>query len=87
MAANQTASHDQGNNLMMLSLQVPLTMLRLLQLILDGVGLGFGRSTHNIIIHKLQNVFGVIFLCKFDREKILSKFCRENSKFDIFVCC
>lgn len=87
MAANQTASHDQGNNLMMLSLQVPLTMLRLLQLVLDGVGLGFGRSTHNIIILKLQNVFGVIFLCKFDREKILSNFCRENSKFDIFVCC
>jgi len=34
MAANQTASHDQGNNLMMIVLQVPLTMLRLLQLIL-----------------------------------------------------
>lgn len=61
MAANQTASHDQGNNLMMLSLQVPLTMLRLLQLILDGVGLGFGRSTHNIIILKISKCFWCYF--------------------------
>jgi len=49
------------NSLMMLSLQVPLTMLWLLQLISCCVGLGFGRNTHNIIILKLQNVFGVFF--------------------------
>jgi hypothetical protein len=42
------------------------------------VGLAFGRNTHNIIILKLQNVFGFISLCTFDKEKNSIKFAEKT---------